>query len=119
VHTASFGAPGDEIVVTQPDRDRGIEIIAPQREIRDQRGHLWTLREKRLAHAWTARDLMPKTLARAARGWLVFENGMRRVVVTPPPDRWQEWDDAALLRLLERRAPRRRLHRRTTDAAGA
>jgi hypothetical protein len=105
---ASCIVVGDGPAVDLPDGEPAIDNLVPRREFRDRRGHLWTLREKRLAHAWTARHLMPRTLARAARGWLVFENGMRRVVVTPPPDEWQELDDCALLRLMERHASQRR-----------
>jgi len=71
-----------------------------------------TVREKHLTRAWTERHLAPDTLARAAHGWLLFENGMRRIIVTPPPLDWQELDDDALIRLLERDAPRRRRRRR-------
>jgi hypothetical protein len=103
----------DELVLLRSNGSPLDESLTPPREIRDRRGHVWILREKRLAHAWTARHLAPRTLARAARGWLVFENGPRRIVVTPPPRRWQELDDLALMHLLERHAPRRRTRRRS------
>jgi hypothetical protein len=107
----------DGIAVALPDGDPAVESPAPRREFRDRRGHLWTLREKRLTHEWTERHLMPGTLERAARGWLVFENGMRRVVVNPPPAEWQELDDHALIHLMERHASQRR--RRAAQASGA
>ena len=89
-----------------------MRAVAFSREIRDRRGRVWTLREKRLTRAWTAAHLGARTLARAARGWLLFENGLRQIVVTPPPARWQEWDDRALVRLMERHAPHRPARRR-------
>src|SRR6476659_9088422 len=82
VHPASFFVAGDELVVPRPDGNRGGEGLASPREILDRRGNLWTLREKHLTRAWTARHLAPRTLARAARGWLLFENGTRRIIVT-------------------------------------
>jgi len=114
LRSASDAAPFDELVVSRPSLDRGIDARALAREIRDRRGHLWTLREKGLTRAWTADHLASKTLARAASGWLLFENGLRRVVVTPPPARWQEWDDGALVRLLEHHARQRPARRRAT-----
>jgi hypothetical protein len=101
-----------ELVATRVDGNLNVDGLTPPREIRDRRGNLWTLREKHLTRAWTARHLAPSTLARAAHGWLLFENGMRRIIVTPPPADWQELDDLALIRLLERHAPRRRRRRR-------
>ena len=112
VHPASFFVAGDELVAPWRDGNRSADGLEPPREIRDRRGNRWTLREKHLTRAWTARHLAPETLARAAQGWLLFENGMRRIIVTPPPARWQELDDSALIRLLERHAPRRRRRRR-------
>jgi hypothetical protein len=113
MHPASSIVRGDELVLLRSNGSRLDESLTPSREIRDRRGYVWTLREKRLTHAWTARHLAPRTLARAARGWLVFENGVRRIVVTPPPMRWQELDDLALICLLERHAPRRVSRRRS------
>lgn len=108
VRQASVIAPRDELVLEdRPDPDPGVHDVAFSREIRDERGRVWTLREKRLSRAWTATHLAAKTLARAARGWLLFENGLRQVVVTPPPAHWREWDDRALVRLMERHAPKR------------
>lgn len=102
----------DELVDRRPDSDRDVRNVAFSREIRDERGRVWTLREKRLSRAWTAAHLASRTLARAARGWLLFENGLRQVVVNPPPAHWQEWDEGALVRLMERHAPRRVERRR-------
>lgn len=104
--------PRDELDVAHLGSDQDVRAVAYSREIRDERGRIWTLREKRLSRAWTATHLAAKTLARAARGWLLFENGLRQVVVTPPPAHWQEWDDCALVRLMERHAPRRAVRRR-------
>ena len=101
----------DELGVIRAGQEREVRAIAFSREIRDERGRVWTLREKRLSRVWTAAHLASRTLARAARGWLLFENGLRQVVVTPPPAHWQEWDDRALVRLLERHAPRRAVRR--------
>jgi len=100
-------APRDELADSPSRADREARAVAFSREIRDGRGRVWTLREKRLSREWTAAHLAARTLARAARGWLLFENGLRQIVVTPPPHRWQEWDDRALIRLMERHAPRR------------
>jgi hypothetical protein len=105
-------APRDELVDSRPDADREVRAVAFSREVRDGRGRVWTLREKRLSRDWTAAHLAARTLARAAHGWLLFENGLRQIVVTPPPPRWQEWDDRALIRLMERHAPRRTARRR-------
>ena len=105
---ASVIAPRDQPAAeSRPGPDRDPLDVAFSREIRDGRGRVWTLREKRLSRAWTAAHLAAKTLARAARGWLLFENGLRQVVVTPPPAHWREWDDHALVRLMERHTPRR------------
>jgi len=109
---ASFIVADDELSVPRPNKNGSADGLAPPREILDRRGNRWTLREKRLSRAWTAFHLAPETLARAAQGWLLFENGMRRIIVTPPPVDWQELDDSALIRLLERHAPRRRRRRR-------
>jgi len=108
VQPASLIDADDGIAVALPEGEPAAERLAPRREFRDRRGQLWTLREKRLTRAWTARHLMPTTLERAARGWLVFECGMMRVVVNPPPDEWQRLDDRGLLRLMEHHASSRR-----------
>jgi hypothetical protein len=118
VQSASFCVAGDELVAPRSDEIRGADGLASPREIRDRRGNLWTLREKHLTRAWTAHHLAPSTLARAAHGWLLFENGMRRIIVTPPPARWQEMDDHALIRLMQRHASHRRTRRRTATASG-
>lgn len=112
MHPASSIGIRYELVAPWPGGNRSIDTLDSPREIRDKRGNRWTLREKHLTRAWTARHLAPETLARAAQGWLLFENGMRRIIVTPPPNDWQELDDSALIRLLERHAPRRRRRRR-------
>lgn len=114
VQSASFFVAGDELELVAPQSDeiRDADGFGTRRQFRDRRGNLWTVREKHLTRAWTARHLAPDTLARAAHGWLLFENGMRRIIVTPPPLDWQELDDDALIRLLERDAPRRRRRRR-------
>ena len=112
MRSASVTAPHDELLVAgRLDTNRDLRIVAFSREIRDGRGRVWTLREKRLSRAWTAAHLGAKTLARAARGWLLFENGLRQVVVTPPPSDWQDWDERALVRLMERHAPKRAVRR--------
>ena len=112
MHPASYFFAAEEFVAPWRDENRNADGFDSPREIRDQRGNRWTLREKHLTRAWTARHLAPETLARAAQGWLIFENGMRRIIVSPPPIDWQELDDGALIRLLERHAPRRRRRRR-------
>ena len=112
MHPASSIGIRYELVAPWPGGNRSIDSLDSPREIRDERGNRWTLREKRLTRAWTARHLAPETLARAAQGWLLFENGIRRIIVSPPPIDWQELDDSALIRLLERHAPRRRRRRR-------
>jgi hypothetical protein len=109
---AAVFEPRDVLVDARPASDGDVRIVAFSREIRDDRGRIWTLREKRLSRPWTAAHLAAKTLARAAHGWLLFENGLRQVVVTPPPAHWQAWDDHALVRLMERHAPRRAVRQR-------
>jgi hypothetical protein len=108
VPSASFAEVEGGIAVALPEGEAAAESLAPGRQFRDRRGHLWTLREKRLRHEWTARHLAPSTLARAAQGWLVFECGMMRVVVNPPPDDWRELDDRGLLHLMKHHASQRR-----------
>ena len=112
LRSASVTTSRDGLVVAgRLDTDRDLRIVAFSREIRDARGRVWTLREKRLSRAWTAAHLAAKTLARAARGWLLFEHGLRQIVVTPPPAHWQEWDERALVRLMEHHAPKRAVRR--------
>jgi hypothetical protein len=111
LRSTSVIASHDELAVARPDMDRNVRAVAFSREIRDGRGRTWKLREKRLSRAWTAAHLAARTLARAARGWLLFESGLRQIVVTPPPAQWQEWDDRALVRLMERHAPQRAVRR--------
>ena len=110
--TSAFASCDALVAESRSDSDPDVPALAFSREIRDGRGRVWTLREKRLSRAWTAAHLASKTLARAALGWLVFENGLRQVVVTPPPAHWQEWDDHALVRLMERHAPKRSIRGR-------
>jgi hypothetical protein len=116
LHPSSVVAQEDELDSARLHARRDVGTLATPREIRDARGRLWIVREKRLTRAWTAEHLASSTLARAARGWLVFEHGLRLVVVTPPPARWREWDDRALARLMARHARHRPARRRGTES---